>query len=706
MPLSVGEKLGPYEILAPLGAGGMGEVWKARDTRLDRIVAIKQMKAQHLARFEQEARAIAALNHPNICQIYDIGTSPEGFGYLVMEYIEGAPLRGPLPAERALPLAVQIASALENAHARGIVHRDLKPGNILVTAAGQAKLLDFGLAKLTADQDATLTLAISGTPLYMSPEQAEGQPVDQRSDIFSFGAVLYEVLSGRRSFDSLAAVLRDDPASLDSPAAEVVKRCLAKDPGQRFQSMTELRAALEKQTTKPADDHPSIAVLPFANMSRDPDDEYFSDGLAEEIINALAQFPSLKVTARTSAFAFRGKEQDIRHIAGALNVRTILEGSIRRSGNRIRITAQLINAADGYHLWSQRYDREMADVFAVQDEISAAIARALQVRLAGAPARVHQPSLQAYEALLRGRHEMAKSSPDAYRRALAHLQEAVTLDPLYSEPHSELARYFFYLGVWSLRPPREVMPLARAEAQRALELDPGNSMAHSLLGGIAATLDFDWKEAERRSRLAVSAETVPPVVQSGSAVYYVCLGQFDEALRQMNMALEQDPLNLHIRHMLALTLNDAGLFGRAIEEARKIVELEPAHWGAWMTLSHSHAYLGRYAEGLEPAEGALQLAPWNPILIGTLAGILSRLGETARHDQLLPRLNPAANSGWLMYHVLRSDIDAVADCYEKEIESRQPSAPRMASAAWLKPLRSSPRWPKLAKMMDLPGSTS
>ncbi len=704
MLLSVGEKLGPYEILAPLGAGGMGEVWKASDTRLHRIVAIKRLNAQHTARFEQEARAIAALNHPHICQIYDVGPD-----YLVMEYIDGAPLlsenkRGLLPLEQALPLAIQIAAALENAHARGIVHRDLKPGNILITSAGQAKLLDFGLAKLTADEDATLSMAISGTPLYMSPEQAEGKPLDARSDIFSFGAVLYEMLAGRRSFDSLAAVLRDEPAPLDSPAADIAKRCLAKDPGGRFQSMTEVRAALEKLAAKPVDEHPSIAVLPFANMSRDADDEYFSDGLAEEIINALAQLPGLKVTARTSAFAFRGKEQDIRRIAEALNVRTILEGSIRRSGNRIRVTAQLINAADGYHLWSQRYDREMADVFAVQDEISAAIAGALRVKLTGAPARAHQPNLQAYEALLRGRHEMAKFSPDSFGLARAHFQEAITLDPEYSEAHSELARHYFYLGVWNLRPPREVMPLARAEANRAIELNPGDSMAHSILGAIAATLDYDWKESERQNRIAVSADPVPPLVRSGSANYYVCLGRFDHAIREMDIALEQDPLNLQIRQMLAVTLRDAGRYDRAIEEARKVLEIEPANWGAWMTLSHSYASRGMYPEGMEAAERALHLAPWNPVLIGTLAGILSCLGETARHDQLLPRLPPAAYGGWLIYHLLRSDIDSVADCYEKEIESRQPTAPRLAATAWLKPLRESPRWPKLAKMMNLPPS--
>ncbi len=353
MSLTTGDRLGPYEIVALIGAGGMGEVYKARDTRLDRIVAIKQLKGVHSARFEQEARAIAALNHPHICQIFDVGPD-----YLVLEFVEGALLQGPLRVEEALPRALQIARALEAAHRRGILHRDLKPANVMVTEAG-AKLLDFGLAKLSSNSDSTTTQTIEGTILgtaaYMAPEQAEGKPLDARSDIFSFGAVLYEMLSGNRAFGGtstvtvLSAVLRDEPAPLDAPAElqRIVARCLAKNPNDRFPNMGELTVALEQVSVKPRDTQPSIAVLPFANMSRDPDDEFFSDGLAEEILNLLAKIPGLNVTARTSSFAFRGKEQDITRIAQTLRVRSILEGSVRRAGSRIRVTAQLINAADG-----------------------------------------------------------------------------------------------------------------------------------------------------------------------------------------------------------------------------------------------------------------------------------------------------------------------------------------------------------------------
>ena len=425
MTLSVGDKLGPYEILANIGSGGMGEVWKARDTRLGRIVAIKKVKEQHSERFKQEARSIAALNHPNICQIFDIGDD-----YLVLEYVEGKPLSSPLAEQEAVRLAIQIASALEAAHKKGIIHRDLKPSNIMVADEGAVKLLDFGLAKLyeqdasvsslpTADMPATQVGAILGTVAYMSPEQAQGKPADVRSDIFSFGLVLYEMLSGKRAFsgDSNYAVMdaivkNESPPLQAAPDLErIVKRCLEKDPVERYQTMAEVKAALEKAlqkkvTVSSAEPQPSIAVLPFVNMSGDKEQEYFSDGLAEEIINALTHISGLKVIARTSAFSFKGKNEDIRKIAEVLGVINILEGSVRKAGNRIRITAQLITAADGSHLWSERYDRDLTDVFAIQDEIAVAITTVLKTKLSVVPLarQRHEPNNKAHEAYLKARY--------------------------------------------------------------------------------------------------------------------------------------------------------------------------------------------------------------------------------------------------------------------------------------------------------------
>ncbi len=710
MPLQPGDKLGPYEILEPIGAGGMGEVYKARDPRLNRIVAIKRLKGQHAARFEQEAHAIAALNHPNICQIHDIGP-----GYLVMEYVEGKPLSGPLRVEHALKLAVQIASAMEEAHSKGILHRDLKPANILVTGKGAAKVLDFGLAKLAtgADPDTTQTIegTVLGTAAYMSPEQAQGKSLDERSDIFSFGAVLYELLSGQRPFtggstvEILSAVLRDEPAPLNAPApvAAIVRRCMAKRAADRFASMVEVKAALDqiRQVADLPQSPPSIAVLPFANMSSDKEQEYFSDGLAEEILNLLAKIPALKVIARTSSFAFRGKDQDIRKIAEALGVAHVLEGSVRRAGNRIRVTAQLIAAADGSHIWSERYDRELTDVFEVQDEIASAVAGALRVRLAGVPLRRHQPDLAAYEAFLQGRHQMEKLNPEGYELGKKYLDQAIALDPEYAEPHTALGEYYYYLAMGNLRVPREAMPLARAAATRALELDPSNAGAHAVLCFVAAFYDYDWTEAEKQHRLT-TAGPAPAWARAVAALRLLPLGRFEQAVREIEAALAQDPLNVVPRILLGASLAAAGLYDRAIVEARKAVEMDEHQWSYHHALACGYGYQGRLAEAREPAERAFQLAPWHPYSIGNLAGILACLGEKDRADQLLAQMPETAAFGWVLYHRFCLNIDAALDWYEKAIEIRHPGAAWGARFTFFKPLRESPRWAAIAKTMNLP----
>jgi eukaryotic-like serine/threonine-protein kinase len=704
---TTGDPLGPYVLLAPIGAGGMGEVWKARDTRLNRIVAVKRLKAKHSARFEQEARAIAALNHPHICQIFDIGPD-----YLVLEYIEGHSLKGPQTVEEAVRLASQIAEALDAAHRKGVVHRDLKPANIMVTSEGSVKLLDFGLAKQVTDSNETATMegTVMGTAAYMAPEQAEGKPLDARSDVFSFGAVLYELLSGRRAFrgensiSTMAAILHKEPAPLDAPAAlqAIVKRCLAKPPGQRYQSMAEVRAALESIAGKLDEPQPSIAVLPFANMSRDPDDEFFSDGLAEEILNVLAQIAGLKVIARTSAFAFKGKNEDIRKIAEALGVSSVLEGSVRRAGNRIRVTAQLIHAADGTHLWSQRYDRELTDVFAVQDEIAAAISGALQVKLTGkaAASRRHEPNLAAYEAFLKGRHQVHKGSPEVFARAEEYFKQAIALDPQWADSYAHLGALHFSLATFGLRPLSEMVPLARAEARQALELLPSHPMAHAVLGAIAAVHEYDWKEAEEQFRLAMASESLPGYVRLWYSTFYLSpLGRFEEAIREDAKAVEEDPLNAYLRTRQPWRLFQAGRYELATVEARKALEFGGS---ANLVLAMSYFAQGKFAEAREPAEEAYRNAPWSSPATVFLAGLLARAGEKDRAEKLLATLPGMTPDGMILYHLVCSEIDAAIDWYERAIEVRQPGAAVNASTAFYKPLRASPRWPKLAMMMNLP----
>jgi eukaryotic-like serine/threonine-protein kinase len=709
MPLSAGEKLGPYEILARIGAGGMGEVWKARDTRLDRIVAIKRLKGQRNARFEQEARAIAALNHPHICQIYDIGPD-----YLVLEYIEGRPLLsqekpGPLPIEEGLRLAREVAEALETAHRKGILHRDLKPGNILVTGDGSAKLVDFGLAKIVADADATLTMGISGTPLYMSPEQAEGQPLDARSDIFSFGAVLYEMLGGHRAFATVGAVLRDQPAPLDCLGASVANKCLAKLPSERFQSMTEVRAALALFEATRKAQQPSIAVLPFANLSSDKEQEYFSDGLAEEILNLLAKIPSLKVIARTSSFAFRGKEQDITKIAEALRVGTILEGSVRRSGSRIRVTAQLIDARDGAHLWSERYDRELADVFAVQDEIAAAIAGALQVKLAPkSGAETYKPNLPAYEALLMGRHHLLKFTPASMAQGRKCFEQAISLDPNFALPYGALATHFASLAILGWQSPRELMPHAQAWAQKALEIDPSLQDAHAVLGTKAFLFDYDWNEAERRLSLALSRDPVPGVAWAVYTLYKGALGRAAETEKFVRREVEADPLTPINRCYLASILVTTGRTQEAERELRYVLELDENFLVGWFGLGDLHFRRGETGEAIRCFEKVHSLAPFDKRTAGALAGLLARAGSERRAEELLAKLGPPETygvpGGWAAFHLYQGETEKAVDWWEKLIDQRDPAAVlwlhRVAGGA----LRTSARWPALAKRMNLPES--
>ena len=694
MTFEKGHMLGPYRLLEPVGQGGMGQVWKAQDTRLHRTVAIKHLSERYSARFEQEARAIAALNHPHICTLYDIGPD-----YLVMEYVDGQPLKGPLPAEEALRLARQIASALEAAHAKGILHRDLKPGNILVNASG-AKLLDFGLAKLLDDADATQTMGIAGTPLYMSPEQVEGKPLDTRSDIFSFGVVLYELLTGRRPFDSLASVLRDEP----SPSGyDVIAKCLAKRPAQRPDSMTQVLAALHEMERKPENSQPSIAVLPFANMSRDADDEFFSDGLAEEIINLLAHVPGLKVTARTSAFAFRGKEQDITKIAETLRVKTVLEGSVRRAGNRIRVTAQLINAADGYHVWSERYDRELTDVFAIQDEIAAAITGALQLKLGSAPTVRHTPNMAAYEAYLKYRYYQWSFTPEALQRSRESLQRAIALDPKFALPYVGLADYQLALGVVGRLTGEQTMPPARKLAQRALELDPDLPEAHGMLGIVAGHYDYDWKECERRFGLAMAREPVSaPLREWHSTFHLAALGRAEEAKRQIDLVLDQDPLCQMWHFGSCLRLGQLGLYDESIAAGRRAVELDPQFWMGWWALGMRLATCGRHAEALDCARKASAIAPWAPYALGLLAAELELAGMTkdveAVHSQL-------SASGLGCYHLALGQIDKAVRELERAAEERFPGLLISVIRPHELLLRQAPGWPALLKKMNLTEAT-
>jgi TolB-like protein len=443
-------------------------------------------------------------------------------------------------------------------------------------------------------------------------------------------------------------------------------------------------------------------------MSRDADDEYFSDGLAEEIINALAKVPDLRVIARTSAFAFKGQNTDIRKIAETLGVANILEGSVRKSGTRIRVTAQLITASDGSHLWSERYDRQLADVFAVQDEIAAAIARALRVKLSAAP-RKHTPNLEAYGKFLKARHHLQKWTLESAARSRECLERAIALDPAFAEVHGALSWYFFTMVSENQIPPREAAASMRKEAQNALEIDSSLPDPHAALG-MASVLDYDWAEAGRHFRLAMAQEPVPILVRYFYGHFFLAaVGRMKEAEEENKCGLREDPLNLLFRSVAGIYHIAAGRVAEGQDVIRQLLELDDTFWIAYVWLATSCAMQGRTDEAIAYAEKARALAPWNPPVIGMLAGLVERKGEHLRAQALLKELSDGsafgAPAGFVSYHALLGHIGLAADWFEKVIEQRDTRAPWIIPHFFGDLITSSPHWPRLRKMMNLPDGT-
>jgi eukaryotic-like serine/threonine-protein kinase len=655
----IGETLSHYRIVEKLGGGGMGVVYKAADSRLDRFVALKFLPEEAssdplaLERFKREARAASALNHPHICTVHDIGEH-DGRQFIVMELLEGRTLKYHV-AGRSLEVAeiarlgMQIAEALEAAHAKGIVHRDIKPANIFVTARDRVKVLDFGLAKLLAPSSGETTVQESletrgpvGTLPYMAPEQVLGRAVDERADIYGLGMVLYEMNAGKRPFrEDLASHLTDDilhktpepPGKMrrDVPSRfdEIILKCLEKDPTKRYQSAQEVRIALEEFATTStatgsavrvlstssrmwaammlglvlvagiifasvksgdwrrrlglvsgAPQIESLMVLPLANLTGDAQQDFFVDGVTEELTTDLAQISALRVTSRTSATQAKESNRSLQELVRVLKVDAVVEGSVARAGDRVRVTAQLIEAKTDRHLWAKSYERDSHDIMALQDELARDIASEIRVRITPAEhqrlAATHSIDPGAYGDYLRGRYFWNRRTEEDLHKAKDHFEQAIAKDPTYAPAYSGLADTYFYLGyAWGHMPPKEALPLSQAAAKKAIELDENGAEGHASLGMTRLAYDWDFQTAEDELKRAIALN---PSYAHAHHIYSILLSildRNDEALAEIRKAVDSDPLSVPVRNILAAQLMVSGRCEEAIAEDKKTIELNP-----------------------------------------------------------------------------------------------------------------------------------
>ncbi|MBI3697405.1 MAG: protein kinase, partial [Acidobacteria bacterium] len=658
MPLVAGLKLGPYEILAPLGAGGMGEVYRARDTRLDREVAIKVLPEhlakdpQAMARFEREAKAVAALSHPNILAIHDVG-SEQGVAYVVMELLEGETLRArvgrsAVPWRKAVEIGVAIADGLAAAHSKGIIHRDLKPENIFLTSDGRVKILDFGLArwkpKPSAPTDAAATTeteagTVMGTVGYMSPEQIRGTAADAPSDIFSLGCVLYEMVTGQRSFarstapETLTAILNEDPPNLADSGKEIpadlqgiIHHCLEKNAEQRFQSARDLAFALRaaagsggagvpagprgsrkrlnrsiwagaavvllaggsffvwRVTSGKAID--SLAVLPFVNVGADPNTEYLSDGITENLINSLSQIPKLRVVPRNRVFRYKGRETDTEKIGRELNVRAVLTGRVVQRGDSLNIQTELVDVAADSQLWGRQYERKFSEIIPVQEEIAKEVSEKLRLRPTGEEqkrlAKRYTENAEAHQLYLRGRYYWNRRTTETLKRAAEYFRQAIDKDPTYALAWAGLADCYALYGAYGVLPPPEAAPKAKEAANRALVLDDRLAEPHAALGLAKTVYDWDWSGAEREFKRSIE---INPSYATAHYWYSICLGatgRLDEAIAGSKRAQEADPLSPNIGTAAGDMFYFARRYDQAIKQYRKTLDMDPnfprAHW--------------------------------------------------------------------------------------------------------------------------------
>jgi len=712
----IGRTISHYKILEKLGEGGMGLVYKAEDTRLDRTVALKFPEPhalggeQGIARLSREAKSAAALNHPNICTIYEIDSS-EGRPFIAMEYIDGQSLEDRIESDppalnETIDIAAQIAAGLGHAHEKGIIHRDIKPGNVMVTPSGRAKILDFGLAKSLGGTLLTRTGTTIGTVAYMSPEQARGEEADARTDIWSLGAVLYEMVSGRRPFKGdyeqavIYQILNDTPKPVtellpDTPGelARVIEKAMARDPRERYVRTEDVIKDLnaigkgvgsgrEENRAQSDSAKPSIAVLPFRDMSSDKDQDYFCEGIAEELINALVKLEGLRVAARTSAFKFKDSDSDIRQIGAELEVQTVLEGSVRKSGNRLRITTQLINVEDGFHLWSEKYDRELEDIFAIQDDISLAIIDKLKVRLLGREkkslVRRHTADQEAHNLYLKGLYFWNRRLEGGMKAAMEHFRLAIEKDPGYALAYVGIADTYNITGLFGYLPPDETFPKAREAARKALEIDESLGEAHASLAFTNTWFDWDWAAAEREFKRAIELNPKYASAHEWYALFLVSLGRFDEAIVETERSRELDPLSLMINSVVGVIYYFARRYKESIAGHQKALELEPSFLLASTYLVLTYVADGMCDRALETVGKAEAYAAEHAYSLGYFGFAYGMCGREEDALRVLDALNRLAEKRYVspinQAHVLLGldRMEEALDFFEKAYAERCP----------------------------------
>jgi eukaryotic-like serine/threonine-protein kinase len=786
----LGQTLGHYRIVQKIGAGGMGEVYCARDEHLARDVAIKVLPPGTLIdesarkHFRKEALILSQLNHPNVATIHDFDTQ-QGVDFLVMEYIPGITLSeklggGPLPEKETLHLGVQLAEGLAAAHEHGVVHRDLKPGNLRLTADGRLKILDFGLAKLrhpvaesAVTESFTESRATAGTLPYMAPEQVLGGEIDERTDIHGAGSVLYEMATGRRPFADvesaqlIGAILHRAPRSptalnprLSPELERIIGKCLEMEPGNRYQSANELAIDLRRLQTgvqgglqpgvKPgqwssaewvglgagilatvivllialnmgglrelalgraaAPHIESLAVLPIANLSGDPQQEYFADGMTEELITNLGKIGALRVISRTSVMQYKQTVKTVPTIAQELKVDAVVEGSVSRSGNRVRITAQLIQAKAERQLWVESYERDVSDILALQSEVAREIAKEIQIkvtpqeqaRLAGAPA----VNPEAYRLYLQGRYQSFKRTVPAFEKSILLFQQALEKDPNNALAYAGLAESYGLLPFYGGASPKEAFPKAKAAALKALEHDSSIAEAHAALGFVLFYGDWDWAAAEREFTHAIELNPSYVMAHHWYAEYLSAMGRHDQAIAEIKLAQELDPLSPLLLAIAGEVCTYARRYDEAIEQSRKALELDSN-----FALAHENlalGYLGKrmyedFAAEYEKAEraygnpGGLRLARADA-LSGKRGEALKILGRVKEQSS-----QPGFDfSGVASVYLALGEQQKALDWLEKAYEERDPYAPFWNVNPRLDPLRSEPRFQDILRRMNFP----